>query len=53
MWHLRYTTEIWSDLVADAVRFLPQRRARLPRIHPRLQVLDVPHRLPSDLVVHL
>ena len=40
-------------LVADAIRLRSQSWADLPRVHPRLQILDVAHRLPCDFVVNL
>lgn len=46
-------SHVYTNLVADAVCLFPQCRARLPSIHPRLQLLDVAHRLPCDFVVHL
>lgn len=47
------TTTTNSNLVADAIRLLSQCGARLASVHSRLQVLDVAHRLPCDLVVYL
>ena len=42
-----------SNLVADAIRLRSEPWADLPRVHPRLQLLDVTHCLPCDFVVHL
>lgn len=42
-----------SNLIADAVGLGTQPWADLPQLHPRLQLLNIRHRLPRDFVVHL